>query len=261
MSEGAMLRPDEVRADYNRTVQDVQGDYIAFRWQASATQRRHYAQTRRSLRWAAQTLRPGRLLEVGCGPAVWTPLFLPGMSDATLIDISDEMLDGARKALRDHANVNYVRSDFAEAALAPGSFDTAVSIRAFEYMPDKPGMLARFASCLKPGGRFMLVTKNAGWEDHRQAQSGARNVDPKERDRSIRLQAGVVEWGTLGPMARAAGFREVEIHPVIIGTYRGFMRNRAALAAFDLVHRWAYRRPMTHSLDRWTESVLVLATR
>ena len=120
---------------------------------------------------------------------------------------------------------------------------------------NKPGMLARFAACLKPGGRFVLVTKNAGWQDHREAQASARNVDPEKVDRSIRLQSGVVEWGTLGPMARAAGFREVAIHPVVIGTYRGFMRNRAALAAFDLVHRWAYRRPMTHSLDRWTESV------
>ena len=261
MSEGAMLRPDEVRADYNRTVQDVQGDYIAFRWQASPTQRRHYAQTRLALRWAAETIQPGRLLEVGCGPAVWTSMFLPRMTDATLVDISDEMLDGARRTLGDRRDVQYVRSDFAEAALEPASFDSAGSIRAFEYMPDQPGMLARFAACLKPGGRFVLVTKNAGWQDHRDAQASARNVDPGQVDRSVRLQSGVVEWGTLGPMARAAGFREVAIHPAVIGTYRGFMRNRAALAAFDLVHRWAHRRPMTHSLDRWTESVLVLATR
>ena len=143
MSEGAMLRPDDVRADYNKTVRDVQGDYVAFRWLSSPTQRRHYAQTRLALQRAAETIRPGRLLEVGCGPAVWTPLFLPRMTGATLIDISDEMLNGARQALRDRADVDYVRSDFAEAELEPASFDTAVSIRAFEYMPDKPAMLGR----------------------------------------------------------------------------------------------------------------------
>jgi ubiquinone/menaquinone biosynthesis C-methylase UbiE len=261
MSDEAMLRPDEVRADYNQTVQDVQGEYVRFRWLSSPTKRRHYAQTRASLLWASQWSQPGRLLEVGCGPAVWTEIFLPRARSATLLDISDEMLDGARRALDGRPGLSFVRADFTEATLDPAAYDTVVSVRAFEYMPDKPATLARFAAVLRPGGRFVLVTKNAGWRDHREAQKSVQQRDPDSIPRNVRLQAGVVEWRNLESMARDAGFREVSVHPVVIGSYTGPAQTWPALALFDVIHRMTYRGPMRSALDPWTESVLLLGTR
>jgi SAM-dependent methyltransferase len=261
MTDDAMLHPEQVRADYNQTLRDIQGEYIQYRWLGSAPQRRHYAQTRRSLQWAAGAGVSGRLLEVGCGPAVWTPLFLPTATEATLLDISDEMLDGARRALQKHSNVSFVRADFTSATLEPQSCDTAVSIRAFEYLPDKSAALERFAAAIRPGGRFILVTKNAGWRDHQRAQSGARVGAGAEVPRHIRLQAGVVSWHDLAVMAQAAGFREVSIHPVVLGSYLGVGPSRPALSLFDLIQRLSYRGPMRPILDPWTESVMLLARR
>lgn len=261
MSDDAMLHPEQVRADYNQTIRDTQGEYVQYRWLNSPTQRRHYTQTRRALTWAAGTVGCGRLLEVGCGPAVWTPLFLPAATDATLLDISDEMLAGARRALHEHPRVSFVRADFTATTLEPEAFDTAVSIRAFEYMPDKPAALARFASALRPGGRFVLVTKNAGWRDHQRDQASARAQGVDAVPRSIRLQAGVISWRDLQTMARRAGFSEVTVHPVVIGSYLGAARTSPALALFDLIQRLTYRAPMRPVLDPWTESVMLLARR
>ncbi|HEX9892773.1 MAG TPA: methyltransferase domain-containing protein [Gemmatimonadales bacterium] len=261
MNDDTMLPPEQVRADYNKTLRDVRGEYVQFRWLNSPTQRRHYQQTKAALRWAAGTARAGSLLEVGCGPAVWTPLFLPSASAATLVDISDEMLRGARRVLAGRNGVSFVRADFTETDLGSEQFDTAVSIRAFEYMPDKPRVLERFAHVLRPGGRLILVTKNAGWRDHQRAQFAAKAPSPTDIPKEVRLQAGVVGWQALTEMARGAGLREVEVHPVVIGSYEGLARSRPALLLFDLIHRTSYRGSMSGRLDAWTESVMLLATR
>jgi SAM-dependent methyltransferase len=257
----AMLPPEKIRDDYNRTVRDLQGEYVQYRWLSSPTKRRHYRQTRMTLAWAARFAKQGRLLEVGCGPAVWTSLFLPAATSATLLDISDEMLAGARTALGNRPDVSFIRADFTEAELEPGTYDTVVSIRAFEYMPDKPATLSRFASVLRPGGTLILATKNAGWRDHREAQESVRERPAEEVPREARLQAGVIGWKTLEQLAMAAGLSDVKIHPVVFGSYAGWAQTAPALAVFDLVHWMNHRRAMASSFDQWTESVVLVATR
>jgi len=257
MTDERALRPDEVRGDYNRTLQDTQGEYVKYRWLATPTQRRHYRQTKVSLEHTAGLLRPGPLLEVGCGPAVWTALFLDRAEGATLVDISDEMLDGAKRALGERSGVTFVRADFAEADLPVGQFESVVSIRAFEYMPDKAAMLRRFVSLIRPGGRLVLVSKNAGWRDHQRNQHAVAGQPLEAIPRHVRLQAGVMHWRGLADLAVQSGLVDVEVRPVVIGTYDGQAAGRAGRVVFDLIHRFAYRRPMSERLDQWTESVLV----
>jgi hypothetical protein len=70
--------PARIAGHYDELMRDIAGEYIHHRWGASETQRRHYAQTETALRAAlAARGEPGDVLEVGCGPAVWTPLYLP----------------------------------------------------------------------------------------------------------------------------------------------------------------------------------------
>ena len=85
--------PSEIAAHYDRLMKDLGGDYIHSRWGDSEIKRRHYNQTKRALATAiSERGNVGRVLEIGCGPAVWTPLFLPLASSAHLFDISEEML-------------------------------------------------------------------------------------------------------------------------------------------------------------------------
>lgn len=261
MSEDRALRPDEIRGDYNLTLQHVQGEYIRYRWLATPTQRRHYRQTRLALERAVRRLGTGPLLEVGCGPAVWTPLFLDRGQPATLVDISDEMLDGARRALSGREHVNFLRADFAEADLPRGHYESVVSIRAFEYMPDKEGTLRRFVSLLRPGGRFLLVTKNAGWRDHRRSQQAVAGQPADGVPRHVRLQAGVMHWRDLLEVSFRAGLADVEMTPVVLGTYDGWLAGAFGRIAFDVLHQVAHRRPMEPRLDAWTESVLLTGVR
>jgi ubiquinone/menaquinone biosynthesis C-methylase UbiE len=261
MSDYHALRPDEVRGDYNRTLQDLQGEYVRYRWLATPTQRRHFRQTRIALAQVAKLVRPGPLLEVGCGPAVWTSLFLDRAQPATLVDISDEMLEGAKRALSGREGVNFLRADFAEADLALDHYESALSVRAFEYMPDKEAMLRRFVSLLRPGGRLVLVTKNAGWGDHRRSQKAVAERSQEEVPRHLRLQAGVMHWTDLLDLAGRSGLTDIEIRPVIIGTYDGLLAGPAGRVAFDIVHRLTYGHAMKAGLDEWTESVLLTGTR
>lgn len=253
-----MLTPEQLRHNYNSAMERLGDGYINFRWGNSPTKRRHYQQTRASLEYALSGCDLGRVLEVGCGPAVWTPMVLTPARALTLVDISDEMLEAARRALGDEPKVSYVRADFVTDPPS-GPFDTVLSVRAFEYMPDKPGAMRRFAQALRPGGSLVLVTKSGGWRDHVAAQAAVAGCDPSQVPDQVRMQAGVIGWQALQTMAEAAGMQDVRVHPTVIGSYSPMSRTRPALWYFDWVHRRSYRRPMTPSLDALTESVTLVA--
>jgi len=41
-------------------------------------------------------------------------------------------------------------------------YDSIISVHAYEYMSDKPGMVRKCYDLLKPGGSLVIVTKNKG---------------------------------------------------------------------------------------------------
>lgn len=101
-----------------------------------------------------------RILEIGPGPGTWTKLLLEVNPDASyvLVDISREMLQRAREALGERANVTYVEGDFAQLQIE-GTFDVIFSSRAIEYMQDKAVVAKKIAALLAPHGSAYVVTK------------------------------------------------------------------------------------------------------
>ncbi len=255
----SMLSPEQLRQNYNRAMERIGDKYISVRWGNSPTQRRHFLQTQSSLAHALSSTNLGVVLEVGCGPAVWTPMVLGPSRRMTLLDISDEMLSAAKRALGDEPKVDYLRADFVEADLSAASFDTALSVRAFEYMPDKPAALRQFARVLRPGATLILVTKSAGWRDHVAAQRAVAGQPVDQIPDTVRMQAGVIGWAALRSMALESGFATAEVSPTVIGSYSRFSRTRPALWFFDRLHARTYRRPMVPALDPLTESVTLVA--
>ncbi|MFH8796026.1 class I SAM-dependent methyltransferase [Streptomyces sp. NPDC017941] len=104
---------------------------------------------------------PGaRVLDLCCGPGVFTvPLARRGY-DVTGVDLSPAMLDRARKRAADvGARVTYVRADAREYE-APGAFDVVLnmftSFGYFEDPADNARVLRTMHSCLAPGGTLVL---------------------------------------------------------------------------------------------------------
>jgi SAM-dependent methyltransferase len=101
-----------------------------------------------------------RVLDLCCGPGVFSvPLALRGHR-VTGVDLSPAMLDRARKHAADSgAEVAYVRAD-ARAYEAPGAFDVVLnmftSFGYFEDPVDNARVLRTMYSCLAPGGTLVL---------------------------------------------------------------------------------------------------------
>ena len=153
--------PGEIATYYDRLLEELGGEYIHQRWGNSEIKRRHYRQTELAIRHVLGALpNLGDVLEIGCGPAVWTTLFLGQARSVSLFDISEEMLSHARIRVEEweagrHANkVSYTRGDFIELALQEKSYDTIVSARAFEYMSDKVAFVRKSFLCFAPVGHY-----------------------------------------------------------------------------------------------------------
>ncbi len=256
--------PQEIATHYNSLMKDLGGDYIHSRWGDSEIKRRHYRHTEDALRKAlARVPSPGNVLEIGCGPAVWTPLFLGAATGATLLDISDEMLRKARARLEEweggrHADkVRYRCGDFIESEVPDGPFDTIVSSRAFEYMSDKPRFVQKCFDLLAPGGTLVLVTKNRDWRDLRKTKRDLRGV-PRERiPVGVAMQLDLASWGETSAMFDSAGFRGVEAYPVIFGSYMRPFVWPGGLAVGDALQKMFAGSPITRAIDPVVESYLV----
>ncbi|HSU13286.1 class I SAM-dependent methyltransferase [Longimicrobium sp.] len=250
--------PATIADHYRQVMKDTGGDYIHHRWGASEIQRRHYRQTATALGDALDRLgEPGDVLEIGCGPAVWTPLFLARARSVLLYDISDAMLARARERIAEtdggrHAGkVGYRAGDFVADPPAGESWDTIISVRAFEYMSSKADFVRHCAARLRPGGTLIVVTKNRGWLDMRGIPR-ATGVPV-----GVAMHADLRGWREVSGLFRDAGLADVSARPVVFGSYRRPFAWRPGLAAADALHRWRHRRPMARALDPLVESYLV----
>ena len=91
------------RDHYNGLMRRVGAGYEDERWKAGPVQASHYRQTRRTIQkfLTSAVGRVPRMLEIGCGPGVWSRMCRAHASELTLMDISSEILRVARENLGD----------------------------------------------------------------------------------------------------------------------------------------------------------------
>lgn len=103
----------------------------------------------------------GRVLEVGVGTGISLPYYSPRCR-VTGIDISDDMLDVARRRVVDQklANVEGLSvMDAQSLEFANDSFDVVTAQYVVNTVPDPEAALDEFTRVLRPGGELIVVNR------------------------------------------------------------------------------------------------------
>ena len=105
-----------------------------------------------------------RVLDVACGTGILFPFFLErGVEDITAIDLSERMLDVARRKIKDSKQIKLICSDAATYSY-DGNFDSILVYNAFPHFQDPDALLAHLVPYLKKGG-LLTIAHSAGREE------------------------------------------------------------------------------------------------
>jgi ubiquinone/menaquinone biosynthesis C-methylase UbiE len=111
----------------------------------------------------------GRLLEVGCGPAVMAP-DLAGLGlEVHGVDVSGEMVRRARERMAGHPlekRCHFATGDFERLQYPDAFFDAVLAMGVLEYLPDYGPALRSAARVLKPGGTAVFTVPNLASSYH-----------------------------------------------------------------------------------------------
>jgi len=154
----------------------------------------------------------GRLLEVGCGPAIMLPDLLAMGLEVQGIDVSAEMIRRAEQRMKGHplaARGRLAVGDVERLDFADGSFDAVLAMGVLEYLTTSAVALREIARVLKPGGHVVLTVPNRASAYHlgRAAYVTARHLVGRPR-RTVYPARPCLPW-QLDRELHAVGLRKV----------------------------------------------------
>ncbi len=138
--------------------------------------------------------------DLGCGTGQVAASLAPFVKQVIAVDRSTDMLQAARRRLRDAGNVDVRRGELEALPIADGELDAATLLLVLHHLPDPVEALSEAARVLRPGGRLLIS-------------------DMLPHDREVyRQQMGHVWLGfgqePLQRMLGAAGFEQIRIAPM-----------------------------------------------
>ncbi len=138
--------------------------------------------------------------DLGCGTGQMSAALAPFVGRLVAVDRSGEMLQAARRRLRDAPNAEVRRGELEALPIADGELDLATLLLVLHHLPDPAAALGEAARVLKPGGRLLLA-----------------DMLPHDRE-EYRQQMGHVWLGfgdeQIQRLLAAAGFGRVRIVPL-----------------------------------------------
>jgi SAM-dependent methyltransferase len=112
----------------------------------------------------AGLVKPGRVLDIGCGSGGLSAELLTRGFTVTSQDISEEMVSMCRRYLtRRGFAVDKVRRGGVDDIPEAGAFDTVTALDVIEHIEDDRGALLRMREALKPDGRLVLSVPALSW--------------------------------------------------------------------------------------------------
>ena len=94
--------------------------------------------------------------DLGCGTGETSAALAPFVARTIAVDRSGEMLQTARRRLKDVAGVDVRRGELEALPIADRELDAAIMLLVLHHVPDPAAVLAEASRTLKPGGRFVL---------------------------------------------------------------------------------------------------------
>ncbi|HET9262173.1 MAG TPA: metalloregulator ArsR/SmtB family transcription factor [Vicinamibacterales bacterium] len=95
--------------------------------------------------------------DLGCGTGELTATLAPFVARVIAVDRSTDMLQAARRRLREHPNVDVRRGELEALPIADNELDAATLMLVLHHVPDPTAALAEAARALKTGGRLVIV--------------------------------------------------------------------------------------------------------
>ncbi len=158
------MQTDIVRQHYNTKLSGNKTPYETMRWGHSSQAEAGYRATLYAVNTYVVPLlkQNSSLFELGPGPATWTKELITHCQFAqiSLVDISKEMLEQAKKALAGLVDdkVSYTVTDILD--YQPSiQHDFFFSSRMLEYVPDKTTALRNILAGLRSGASGAIITK------------------------------------------------------------------------------------------------------
>ena len=94
--------------------------------------------------------------DLGCGTGETSAALAPFLARTIAVDRSGDMLQAARRRLRDATNVEIRRGELEALPLADAELDAAVMMLVLHHVPDPAAALAEAGRALKRGGRLVV---------------------------------------------------------------------------------------------------------
>lgn len=147
-----------------------------------------------------------RVLDVGCGTGLMSAKLAATGRKVCGVDLSAGMVERARR--RGDAAVEFIQGDAEKLPVESDAFDAVVNLISFHHYPNPSRALSEFRRVLRPGGRLVLIAFDRNSRYIRLAQNANRWVKTIAGTSWQKTSDEVV------PLARAAGFAQVEVKPV-----------------------------------------------
>jgi ArsR family transcriptional regulator len=95
--------------------------------------------------------------DLGCGTGQTAAAVAPFVAKVIAVDRSGEMLQAARRRLRDMDNVDVRRGELEALPIGEGELDVATFLLVLNNLSDPAAALAEAARVLRPGGRLLIA--------------------------------------------------------------------------------------------------------
>jgi len=154
-----------------------------------------------------------RVLDVATGTGAVAAAAVTRGADVTGVDISEEMLEVARKRV---PSARFLAADAEDLALDDEPFDAAVAGFLINHLPDPERAVAAWTRALRPGGRLSLSVWNPPAENRFFGLIGDAMADT-EADDSVPPGPDPYRFSdeqALSELLRGAGLREPRIEAV-----------------------------------------------
>lgn len=104
----------------------------------------------------AESVRPGRVLDVGCGDGFLSASLAGRGHEVTALDADAPVLARARRRWPTE-DIAWLHGGLLSAPLSPAGFDAVLSNATLHHLPDTSAALRRMSELLRPGGVLGIV--------------------------------------------------------------------------------------------------------